>query len=182
MTKISNLLIRKYGLSKNLEPQSIQSYLRQIVVLGLKKLQKCRRKGHSSLKNFAITDKLVSVIVTPEYLNLQYALVQLYLSKMQNREIISSLCQQMNSLLQKHAARSISRDEEFEESFDSAESYESARDEQNLYQESPEREPHRIMEEPSFQERELNQQRQKPAIDFSTFQVEQDEDVLYFSD
>lgn len=68
--------------------------------------------------------------MTPEYLNLQYALVQLYLSKMQNKEIINSLCQQMNTLLNKHVARSISRNTQFEDSYESAISPELSEDEE----------------------------------------------------
>ena len=117
------------------------------------------------------------VIESPEYLNLQYALVQLYLSKMQNREIINSLCQQMNSLLQKHATRSISRNQEYENSFDSADSFASVRE--DIYQDRSERESPRI-EDQNYTEREFPQQRQRPIIDFSAFEVDQDEDVLYF--
>ena len=72
--------------------------------------------------------------MTHEYLNLQYALVQLYLSKMHNRGIIQSLCQQMNSLLQKHAVRSISRGDESEESFHSTGSLDIYEEEQEEYQ------------------------------------------------
>jgi len=52
VSKISNILIRKYGVRNSWEAKSIQIFLRQIISGGLNKLKSCRKRGPSPLVSF----------------------------------------------------------------------------------------------------------------------------------
>ena len=92
--------MQKYGPSKIWEVSEIQKKLSQIVREGLRKLQSYKRRGVVNTK-FTISDNLIKQIQTHEYFNMQYALVQLYLSKMQEKSIIYSLMSDVHSLSNK---------------------------------------------------------------------------------
>ena len=65
---------------------------------GLKKLQSFRRRGAGNVNKFLINEDLVNLIQTPQHQNVQYGLIQVYLSKMTNKKTIHSLTAHVNSL------------------------------------------------------------------------------------
>ena len=72
--------------------------MREIIKQGIVNLQSIRRKGVGKLNKFPISDNLINRIMTPDYASLQYSLTQLYLSQMDDKNIIKSLTTKLNEL------------------------------------------------------------------------------------
>ena len=61
-------------------------------------MQSFRRRGAGNVNKFLINEDLVNLIQTPQHQNVQYGLIQVYLSKMTNKKTIHSLTAHVNSL------------------------------------------------------------------------------------
>jgi hypothetical protein len=91
--------MKKYGLDSRWEMPALESYIKQLIAQALRRLQQRKRSHTPYLRKFKISDKLVSLILTPGNFRLQYALVQYSLSKMHSKEIIRSLAHEINTLI-----------------------------------------------------------------------------------
>jgi hypothetical protein len=67
-----------------------------IIREGLNKLQKYRRRGAGKTKKFIVSSELIGLIMSSKHSNVQYALIQMYLGQLQDRNIKNSLNDQVS--------------------------------------------------------------------------------------
>ena len=98
LDKMFRFFTKRYDNNDKLGAPQLQNYMREVIRQGIVNLQSIRRKGVGKLNKFPISDNLINRIMTPDYASLQYSLTQLYLSQMDDKNIIKSLTTKLNEL------------------------------------------------------------------------------------
>lgn len=97
LDKMSNELMRKYGISKAWEESALRLSLRRIMETSVFKL-KSQEGPRNKLQRVEIRNRLIDKVLRPQHVNLQYGLVQFYLGKIPSKSLTNSIIQQIKIL------------------------------------------------------------------------------------